>query len=340
MAVTIKDIAKLADVSTSTVSRCLNDNPRISQTTRDRVKKLAAELGFVPNNSAKSLSTHKTGLVGLVYQESLDEDGSHSYVNALFLNLRRELERLQLDTIQVEAINLHTKESNAIRLIREHKVDGFLFLHAQITEADINCLNCYQIPAVQVHFHPQFTDLRALDFFITDNVYGGYLAGKHLFGKGCKKPLQVGCAPNIGTEFNDRTKGFNMAMKEYGLEADPALHFLIPSDVYSAYHFVQQHFDLVCRCDSIFAQADVVAVGLIQALQSKGIRVPKDIKVVGFDDSYYSRILPPFITTIHQPREEITRKASKRIFDLIKTGSDGRHIQEEIKPYLIEREST
>jgi len=109
MSITIKDIAKMADVSVSTVSRCLNNNPRISLATREKVHKIADELGFVANNSAKSLSTKKTGLVGLIYQESFDQEGSHTYVDNLCTHIRRELEKLHIDTIQIEAINKEIK---------------------------------------------------------------------------------------------------------------------------------------------------------------------------------------------------------------------------------------
>lgn len=340
MSVTIKDIAKIADVSVSTVSRCLNNNPRISEKTRDRVKHIADDLGFVANSNAKSLSTKKTGLIGLVYQESLDIDGSRSYIEALFINLRSKLELFQLDTIQIEAINTHTHESNAIRLIKENKIDGFLFLHNQVTSADIYTLKKYNIPAVQVHFDPQFTDMKNLDFFVTDNYYGGYIAGKHLSEKGCKRTLLVGCTPNIGKEYSDRSSGFIKAINEAGIKQDSELEFLIECDVSSAYEFALSHFNLIKSCDSIFAQADVIAVGIIQALLSKDVNIPGDLKIVGFDDSYYSRILPPFITTIHQPREEIALKATQRIFNLVKQGTDGLLIQEELKPYLVEREST
>jgi LacI family transcriptional regulator len=340
MAVTIKDIAKIANVSVSTVSRCLNDNPRISEKTRIRVKNIADDLGFVANSSARSLSTKKTGLIGLVYQETLVEDGSRSYIEALFINLRSELERFQMDTIQIEAINTHTHESNAIRLIKENKIDGFLFLHTQVTPADIYTLKKYNIPAVQVHFDPQFTDMKNLDYFVTDNFYGGYIAGKHLLEKGCKRTMLVGCSPNIGREYNDRSNGFKKAMDEAGIEQNADLEFLIACDVSFAYNFTLSHLELIKKCDSIFAQADVIAVGMIQALLSQGIRIPEDLKIIGFDDSYYSRILPPFITTIHQPREEITLKATQRIHNLVKNGTDGLLMQEELKPYLIEREST
>jgi LacI family transcriptional regulator len=340
MAVTIKDIAKIAGVSTSTVSRCLNNNTRISLATRERVKKIADDLGFVPNNSAKSLSTKKTGLVGIVYQESLDFDGSRSYIDALFINLRHELERLQMDTIQVEAINTHTHESNAIRLIKENKIDGFLFLHTQVTPDDLQALKKYNIPAVQVHFPPRFTDMKCLDYFISDNFYGGVIAGEHLIKKHCKKTLLVRCSPNIGREYDDRTNGFIKALEDNHMKQDMNLVFEIKCDVATAYNFVLEHIELIKTCDSIFAQADVLAVGMIQALKEEGIRVPEDIKVVGFDDSYYSRLLPPFITTIHQPKEQITEKATKRIKDLISGADNDLLIQEEIKPYLIERESS
>jgi len=339
MSITIKDIAKMADVSVSTVSRCLNNNPRISLATREKVHKIADELGFVANNSAKSLSTKKTGLVGLIYQESFDQEGSHTYVDNLCTHIRRELEKLHIDTIQIEAINKENNESNVIRLVKENKIDGFIFLHNQVTREDIRTLKRYHIPTVLVHFEPQFEYLN--NYFVTDNFYGGYLAGQLLAQNGCTKPCIIRCDPDAKEkEFEERTNGFIKGFSPNGTAIKPQALFKVRSDVYQIYQIIIDNFDIIQKCDCIFSQSDVIAVGVIQALQKKGIDVPNDIQVVGYDDSYYSRILPPFITTIHQPKEEIAQKATLRIKDLITNTATDISIHEKIKPYLIRRDST
>ncbi len=342
ISVTIKDIAKLANVSHTTVSRCLNDSPLISTETKNRVLKIAKDLNYEVNSNARSLSTKKTGVIGVIYDQELEDFGSSAYINELFLELRHNLETLQLDTILLEAINPDTMLSNTIRLARQQKVDGFLLIHGRIPPTDIQLLNEYNIPAVQVHFKPELMDLEQLDYYLTDNVQGGYLATKHLTDRGCRRIITLACRPNIGNEFADRTEGYFQALAEAGIPRDQNLVFEMSCSYLSAYNFIHENLSLVKSCDAIFAQADILASACIAALKENGISVPEAIKIVGFDDSFYSVLVPPFITTVHQPREEITVKACNRILDLIKSDTIDRSIKEQelIEPYVIIRETT
>ncbi|MGM0432404.1 MAG: LacI family DNA-binding transcriptional regulator [Spirochaetota bacterium] len=342
ISVTIKDIAKLANVSHTTVSRSLNDSPLISGETKDRVVKIAKELNYEANSNARSLSTQKTGIVGLIYELGLEKFGSSAYVNELFIEIRHNLETLQLDTILLEAINPDTLSSNTVRLIRQKKVDGFLLVHSQISVEDVKALHEYNIPAVQIHFKPQFIDISRLDYFLTDNVKGGYLATKHLIERGAKNILTLTCSPDIGSEFSDRTEGYFKALTEEGIVAEIGNVFELDTKYLSAYTFIFEHLSLVASCDAIFAQADILASACIAALKEHKIVVPRDIMVVGYDDSFYSTLVPPFITTIHQPQEELSVKACNRILDLLKTDpvKPSKKEQEMIEPYLIVRETT
>ncbi len=121
ISVTIQDIARLANVSHTSVSRSLNNSPLISEETKNRVLKIARDLNYEVNSSARSLSTKKTGVVGVIYELELEDFGSSAYINELFIEMRHNLETLQLDTILLEAINPDTQVSNTIRLARQHR---------------------------------------------------------------------------------------------------------------------------------------------------------------------------------------------------------------------------
>lgn len=316
----------------------------ISQKTKEKVLRIAKELNYEVNSSARSLSTKKTGVVGMIYQQELEDFGSSAYINELFLEFRHNLEALQLDTILLEAINPDTQVSNTVRLARQHKVDGFLFIHGQISSADFQYLQDMGIPAVQVHFKPQFVELSRLDYYLTENITGGRIATSHLIDRGCRRIVTLSCSPNIGGEFSERTEGYRQALTEAGIEVDEKLIFEMKTTYLTAYNFVHEHIELLRGCDGIFAQADILGSAVITALREHGIRVPRDMRVVGYDDSFYSTLVPPFLTTVHQPREEITIKACDRILELIKNSDErigsGEPEQEYIEPYLIIREST
>lgn len=339
MPVTIKDIAQITGLSPSTISRALNNNPRISKKTIDRVNKIADELGFEMNNNAKSLSTSKTGNIALIYQSSLDINGSKAYIDQLFLNLRHELNKQNLDTIICEAIGYPNNSSNAIRLIKQRKIDGLLFFHASISKEEREYAKKMNIPAINVHFKPEHNS--NIDYFVTNNELGGFIAGEHLYSKGCKKVLIISCAPNIGKEYNERTMGCVKAFSQHQITIRNTDHININTDFYSGYQFAINNSQLIKKYDGVFAQADVIAAGIIAGLKTKNIEVPKDIKIIGYDDCLYSTLFNPFITTIHQPKEEITQKSVRRLINLLnKKENQNDIIHEQISPSLIIREST
>lgn len=338
MPVTIKDIARITKLSTSTVSRALNNNPRISNTTINKVKQVAQDLGFEKNNNATSLSTSKTGNIALIYQSSLDITGSRAYTNQLFLNLRHELNKKNLDTIICEAMNSTDQSSNSIRLVKQRKIDGLLFFHSSISKEEREYAKKQNIPAINVHFKPEISN--NIDYFVTDNTYGGFLAGKHLYERGCRNILIISSIQNdIEQEYTERTNGCIQAFKEKGINISETNHFGIPTNFYSGYQFAIKNSEFIRKFDGIFAQADVIAAGIIAGLKEKNINIPQEIKVVGFDDCHYSTMFTPFITTIHQPKEEIAKKSVQRLISKL-NNTDEKFIHEELKPSLVIREST
>lgn len=340
MAITINDIAQITGLNKSTISRALNDNPRISKQTISKVKKVANDLGFEKNNNARSLSTSKTGNIALIYESSFDLNGSRAYIDQLFLNLRHELNKQNLDTIICEATNFSNKSSNSIRLIKQKKIDGLLFLHDSISREDREYAKKMNIPAINIHIKPE--NNTNIDYFVTDNIHGGYLAGKHLYDQGCRKILIISCSSNVGTEHTERTLGCKKAFIEKGIEISETSNISINTNFNSAYQFAINNYKFISKFDGIFAQADVIAAGIISGLKTVDISVPNDIKIIGYDDCLYSTLFNPFITTIHQPKEEITQKAVERLTQLLrdKEQNNNEIIHSQIKPTLVLREST
>lgn len=340
MPITINDIAQITGLNKSTISRALNDNPRISKQTIEKVKKVANDLGFEKNNNARSLSTSKTGNIALIYESSFDNNGSRAYIDQLFLNLRHELNKKDLDTIICEATNFLNNSSNSIRLIKQRKIDGLLFLHDSISREDREYAKKMNIPAINIHIKPENNS--NIDYFVTDNIHGGYLAGQHLYEKGCKKILIISCSSNVGREHTERTEGCKKAFIEKGIEISQACILSLNTNFYSGYQFAINNYEFISKFDGIFAQADVIAAGIIAGLKTVNISVPNDIKIIGYDDCLYSTLFNPFITTIHQPKEEITKKVIERLTQLLKENKQNNNefIHSQIKPTLVLREST
>jgi len=336
---TIRDIAKLAGVSHSTVSRALNGSTLISLSTREKIRNIADQMGFEFNEGARRLKNRKTGIIGIIYFSVLNDFRSSLYTNELFRDLRHNLESVGLDALLVEAYSGQSGQSNIVRLIRQNKVDGFIIIHPEIRSEDYQLILAQKLPVVHVHIVPELAPRDSMDCFFTDNFQGGLLAGQHLVDSGCKKIQVVRINEKKSEEFRLRTAGFLDAVEKAGL-------------------FVDENHDLTCRCsyeggyqvadanlkyletlDGIFVPADIMAFGFLNALREEGLRVPQELKVIGYDDSPVSRMTLPPLTTIHQPRETLTEKACHRINSLLFGDAPAIPVVEYLKPTLVIRES-
>ncbi|HOV94582.1 MAG TPA: LacI family DNA-binding transcriptional regulator [Spirochaetales bacterium] len=336
MSVTMRDIARMVGVSVSTVSRSLNDNPRISAETRDRVKEVAAELDFDFNANARSLSTHRSGTVALVVPDSIEHFDNSLYINLLIHNLQRNLATLGLDCIVTEAAT--PSGANTLRrLILQHKIDGALLLLAGTMPEDWALIRKRAIPVVQVHYAPYYFDASRLDYFFTDNALGGRLAGDALLDTGCRHIAYL-ADPSPNSEMADREKGVKEAQEKRGIVPDDTLRFEVKNNFSAAYTCIRDNIEAFRRADGLFAPTDVMALAALRAFADEGVQVPRDIRVVGYDDIEIANWVRPTLTTIHQPREEIARLATDRLCALLKGEGKGLE-QRMIPPNLVRRES-
>lgn len=338
--VTVKDIAEIAGVDHSTVSRALNDSPRVSEKTKARIQQIAREMDFAFNAAGRSLSRGKSGNIAVIHSGTWDGFGTSQYFNLLFRSLRRDLERHRMDALILEAYNPDTGKSNIERLIREQKVDGFLLVHPLILKKDYQLITDRRIPVVQLHSRPRYYRLEDIDYFITDNTAGGYLAAVDLLDKGCTRLIVLTASTDTGEEFQMRLDGFRQALEERGIPIDPNLILRTACSFQAGYQSVYAHQDLFRRADGVFAQADVVAFGALSALKELGITPPEDILITGFDDTPLCTITTPELSSVHQPVEELTARACQRIYQLLEGTADTSHTQQQITPWLVERGST
>jgi LacI family transcriptional regulator len=336
MAVTTRDIARIVGVSVSTVSRSLNDNPRISAETRERVKRVAAELDFEFDASARSLSTRRSGTVALVCPESVERFDNGLYVNLLIHDLRRNLAARGLDCLVTESVS-PSGSSTIRRLVLQRKVDGVLLLLASTMPEDWTLIRKREIPVVQVHNAPSYFDVGRLDYFFTDNLAGGRLAAEALVDSGSRRIAYL-AESDPNPEMADRERGLRSALAERGIGRDDLLKIEVENSYERAYESVRANIDALRRMDGFFALTDVMAVAVMRALAEEGIEVPRDMRVVGYDDIEIAEWVRPGLTTIHQPREEVASLATERLAALL-DGKAGEAEQRTIAPRLVRRES-
>ena len=340
MKVTIKDIAAVAGVSHSTVSRALNNSPQISESTKIKIKDIARTMNFEFNAGARSLSGRKTGNIAVVYQANYDQFGSSLYVSQLFIELRHFLERMDMDAILLEAYHPETGASNISRLLRQQKVDGFLIVHNNITRKDYDSIKRSELPVVQLHIPPMYCKKEELDYFFTDHVLGGRMATEHLIKKGCRKILTVLSNDFDSEEFKQRTSGYKKALEENGIQFQEELVVAVDCTYLRGYNLFNTIPEILSNVDGIFFQTDIQAFGFLTAARERGINIPEDLKVVGYDDAPICESTIPQLTTIHQPRRKLAELACDRIIDLVNKRNNESRIQEVLFPSLVLRESS
>lgn len=336
MAATIKDIAKVAGVNYSTVSRALNDSPLVNYKTKRRIIKIAKEMGFEFDANARYMATARTGTIGIIYPEDFDAFGAHLYYSSLHSSMRRSLEKMELDLIVAFPSNLYNGKDNIRRLIGSRKVDGLILANPFLEEETLAYLRESGVPFVFFH-HP--TAIENVDEITTDHAKGGYLAGRHLLDRGRKKILCLSGGPDL--EFGKRIEGCARALEEAGIAFSQDQVVQVEKSFETGHEAVLGIFREGRPYDAIFATTDLIAWGAIEALKELGIRVPEDVSVVGYDDVPIAECIRPALTTVHQPKEEIADMTCERLFKKItepETAAAPRKLA--VEPNLVVRAST
>lgn len=310
--ITLKDVAKQAGVSFKTVSRVINHEPNIAPETLEKVKKAIAELNYVPNSAARSLSRGKAMAVGLVagwpvntpytsalIEKTLDECTRNGYGLALFA-LSKGTPKKVVDAFlgrQVDGVILDTMAAENEELTRQ--------------------LNSLSVPYVVIHPNQKNSHPRA-SFVSIDNIQASRQAVDYLIQLGHRHIGEVTYRFGL-TQESERLHGYKQALTEAGLSFSDERVFGGSSEAgfqigyAGTRHLVQQHPELT----AIFAETDDIAMGVVGALLQMGLRIPDEFSVIGFDDITYATMITPPLTTIHQPIDKIASLAAKHLIQTI-----------------------
>lgn len=338
MPVTLADIAKIANVSESAVSRALQNNPRISEATRLRVQKIAKELDFEYNAHARSLSTQRCSTIGVILPNFGTRVNHTYYLDLLVNDLRSQLASRNFDMLICDSEYRETGDSNLSRLVRQRKVDGLIIVVGDLPEKDHKVIDSHNIPMVLVNSRSitmAGKTIPGVSSFFTDNIQGGKIAARHLVEQGCRNLL---CLADKGAtpEMIDRTEGFAAGLAEHGLV--PGI-LSCESFFPVTRAFILEHLNEIRACDGIFCHMDLMACALVKTLLECGIRVPADIKVVGYDDIEVGTYFTPQLTTIHQPREAIAEQAVRDLLRRLDSDNPLPETNISVSPRLVVRGS-
>jgi len=306
--ITLKMVAERAGVSVNTASRAINHKPDINQETKKRILKVAQELGYIRNDTAVALRTKKTGTLGVVIADNRNPFYAE-VLNGMETAAREKNYHIILANTQRD----YKKEEEAINLLLTKRVDGLLITPVQDRDDDIKNLIEANIPFVIVG--RDFKNIE-VDAVYNDEVKGGFLATKYLIKKGHKRIALINGflhkSPARG-----RLEGYKKALKEYGIPFDDSLVSVGDIDVKDGYERTKQLLEKGLNFTAIFAYNDMMAFGAMRAIKEKGLRIPEDIGLVGYDDIPFSSLISPSLTTIRLKKQELGVESLKLLLSRI-----------------------
>lgn len=329
MATKMSDVAKLAKVSTATVSRVLTDDPRVTSRTRRRVLEAVQTLEYKPNRLASNFRKNSSRTVLVVLPDITNPFFSEIVQGFEAAALERDYHVLLGDTR-----NSLVLERDFIQLATERFVDGLVLATARLSKQDLLPI-CEQIPVVLACEYLDDIDLSTVSI---DNVEAARTATQHLMDLGHERIGFVTGSLNVILS-RDRLRGFREAHLLRGFAVDGTM--IVEGDFVSesGEAAVEQLLNRNPRPTAIAFSGDQMAIGALRALRRKGIRVPEDISVIGFDDVPMCQYVQPELTTIHQPKFEIGLTAMNLLLDIIEQKS--KIPKRIILPHrLIQRDST
>lgn len=329
MAISIKDIARIAGVSHSTVSRALRDSPLISPETARRIQTIAHELGYRPSAAARSLVTRRTEAIGVVVT-SIADPFNGEVVAGIEEVANQNGYSVILATSQADP----QREMAVVRSFQERRVDGIVVASSRVGALYLPTLAEMQIPIVLLNNqHPsEFVHSVSID-----NLDGARQAVRHLIGLGHTAIAYIGDESGLESDA-ERLKGFEQAMSEARLNIQPEFVRRGDGKPDAAAREALLILALENRPTAIFCYNDMSALGALNAAAELNIPVPEELSIVGFDDLFFAALMRPALTTVHQPKKELGRRATQLLVELLNGGTSER--MQIVKGELAVRNST
>ncbi|MDQ0224241.1 LacI family DNA-binding transcriptional regulator [Metabacillus niabensis] len=327
---TIEDVAKLAGLSRTTVSRVLNDHPYVSDEKKKLVQQAMKHLGYVPNSAARSLRNQKTGIIAVLIPKI-----STPFFSQLIerLEMAASVKNYQLIICQTQ-FSKH-KERSYLDLLKTKQVDGVIMT---------SCENDWSVIDEHLNYGPivlcnEILEDGNIPMIYMDQFCSGYEVAKHLLEQGHSRIAYCSNgSQSIGMKA--RKRGFEAALAEAGHPFDDEFYFQHLSSITDGKQVFQQIKGLTNPPTAIFTGGDSVAAGLISEAKKHGWNIPVDLAVVGFDNMEITELMDPMITTVIQPVEEMAQKAIEVICEKIHKKQYRSYERHEFSSKLAIREST
>lgn len=332
---TIKDLAKAAGVSITTVSRALNGYPDVKEQTRARIKKLAEEMSYRPNAVAQSLVRKKTNTIGVIMSEIKRSSAKDAIAFEMLCGINDRAAELNYDILLFSANPKKQQHKSYSDLCKERNVDGAILQGLKMNDTYLNeVVGQSQFPCVLIDI---LLAGERVGHVTTDNVNGAKAAVEHLIELGHRHIAMINGFDEASVS-KERRSGYILALQESGIGYNPSYvydgGFSEEGGEASMLRVLDDHPEVT----AVFCASDLMAIGAMKALESRGKSVPQDMSVVGYDDILISSYISPKLTTVRQDKYGLGYEAAQLLIDML----EGREVRHKVvlENELIVREST
>jgi LacI family transcriptional regulator len=306
----IEEIAKLSGVSRSTVSRVINNDPNVRESTRAHVKEIIREMNYRPNTVARGLASGRTRIIGLVLPTAQSSLFTDPYYPRLIQGITTGCNARDY-SVMLWLTNPEQEQAKIHELVSDSLLDGMVIACYLIDDPILEALTKSGLPFLLIGRHPTRTDLSYLD---ADNFQGAREAVTHLLGLGRHRVATI-TGPNNMIAGIDRREGYERAFHERGMNPDPAL--IVESDFSESGGYFSMMRLMPQNPDAVFVASDTMAAGAVRALHESGKRIPEDVAVVGFDDIPSAAHMDPPLTTVRQSIEGMGKMAAEMMIGIL-----------------------
>ena len=332
--VTIHDIARRLNTTASTVSRSLNDNPRISEKTKKRVLKMAKELNYKPNSVASALRSGKTQIIGMLVPKI-----DRSFFASVIRGVEDVSNELNYHVIISQSNEDYENEKKAIKAFLNSQVDGIVASMSKMTEDFSHFQEVIDNGIPLILFDRTTTQLETRQVAI-DDYQGGYAATSHLIDQGCRRIVHFRSFKNLSIG-KERYRGYVDALEDHGIALDESLVLRGSSRLEDGRLHAEKLLNDKIQFDAIFSASDFCALGAMQVLKENKIKIPEDVAIVGFSNEPFTSFTEPSISSVDQYPIEMGSTTANLFFEALNSKNKSTvPMRMIIQPQLIIRESS
>lgn len=331
--ITIYDLAEELKISPSTVSRALNDHFSIGIDTKEAVRKLAAEMGYRPNGIASSLRTNKSKIIGILVSWI-----NHPFLSTLIAGVEDAAKEAGYQVIIAQSHDDVAIEKQNLKALHALRVSALIVSLAMETN-DYSHFEQFRKSGIPIVFVDRIPKLDNISQVIIDNFGAGYAATKHLLDQGCKRIAHFG-GSRFQALYEERMLGYITALKDAGIEPDPAIIFHASFlNAEEGTRMAEAVLAMKNIPDGIFCANDTAASSALKTLVQRGVKIPDDIALIGFNNDPICEFIEPNLSSINHPAKEMGQTAVMKVLELLNVDAN----LGEVKPletYVVERASS